>query len=138
MHRYAMGAVLALVMALPAAAQGGPGAPGGARRAMMEAPKSGQGVLEGITLSQEQQEQVDALWKANEGKRNEQMAAMRAMREAGTPPDSASMASMRAARQAQLDEYRKVLTPEQQKVFDQNVAAMRERAGGRGPAPGRP
>lgn len=117
-------AVLGLMVALaaPAAAQGG-----GNRS--MEGPKSGKGVLQGITLTAAQQAQVDSIWNANAPKREEQMAKMKAMRESGERPDSATRASMRAARQAQLKVYRDILTPDQQKVFDKNIAEGMQRMG---------
>lgn len=128
---------LVLVMAAPVAAQGGPGGQG-QRRGMMEAPKSGEGILKGITLTSDQQKKVDSMWKANEPMRTAQMERMQAMRESGTRPDSATMAAMRAQRQVHLNEYRAMLTADQQKVFDQNVAETRERMGGMGPGAGAP
>ena len=122
---------LALVMAAPVAAQGGPGGQG-QRRAMMEAPKSGEGILKGITLSADQQKKIDEMWKANEPRRTAQMEMMQKMRDSGERPDSATRAAMRAERQKQVNEYRAVLTPEQQKVFDSNVAEMRGRMQGMG------
>lgn len=121
-------AVLGLMLvAAPVAAQ----ATG--RRSMMDGPKSGEGVLRDITLTADQQARVDSMWKANEPRRNEQMAKMQAMRQGGQRPDSATMAANRAARQAQVREYRNVLTAEQQKVFDKNVAEAMERMGSGGP-----
>ncbi len=118
-------AVVGLMVALaaPAAAQGG------GNRGMMNAPKSGQGVLKGITLTADQQKKVDSIWNANAPKREEQMAKMRAMRESGERPDSATRAAMRAARQAQLKVYRDILTPDQQQVFDRNIAEGMQRMG---------
>ena len=129
--------VLAVFTAAPALAQGGPGGQG-QRRGMMEAPKSGEGILKGITLTADQQKKVDSMWKANEPMRMAQMEKMQAMRETGTRPDSATMAAMRAQRQVHLNEYRGLLTAEQQKVFDQNVAETRQRMGGMGPGAGAP
>lgn len=131
MRTIGMALVLAAVMAFPAAAQGG----GPPRRGMMEAPKSGEGILQGITLTSEQQKKVDSMWAANEPRRNAQMEQMRAMRESGTRPDSATMAANRAMRQAHLNEYRAILAPDQQKVFDENLSKMRARMGG-GPGGG--
>lgn len=142
MRTIGMMLVLAVAATVPAAAQAGAGGAGGqggggGRRSMMEAPKSGQGILTGITLNAEQQKKVDELWAKNEPQRQEQMEKMQKMRESGTRPDSATMAANRAARQAQVNQYRAILTPDQQKVFDENVAKMRERMGGPG-GPGGP
>jgi Spy/CpxP family protein refolding chaperone len=126
--------VLAVFTTGPALAQGGQGQ----GRGMMEAPKSGEGVLKGITLTADQQKKVDSIWKATEPMRMAQMEKMRAMRESGTRPDSATMAAMRAQRQVHVKEYRSLLTADQQKVFDKNLAEMRERKGGRGAGPGGP
>jgi hypothetical protein len=43
-------------------------------------------------------------------------------------PDSATRAQMMTLRDQSMKTYRGILTADQAKVFDQNVAAMRERA----------
>ena len=109
---------LLVLLATPAFAQGG--GPGGGR---MGPPKSGQGLLQGITLTADQQTKVDSIWKSNESMREQ----MRSQRQSGQAPDSAMRAHMMAMRDQQTKAYRDVLTPEQAKVFDKNVAEMRER-----------
>ncbi|HEX5634194.1 MAG TPA: Spy/CpxP family protein refolding chaperone [Gemmatimonadales bacterium] len=138
MRRTLLTLALSTLVALPAMAQGGPG---GGMRGPMGPPQSGQGIFQGITLTETQQQKVDSIWKAYEPQRNEQMEKMRAMRDAGTRPDSATRAEMMAKRQAHWGDMRTVLTPEQQKVFDKNSAEMRERmrgmGGGQGQGQGR-
>jgi len=75
-----------------------------------------QRLLQGITLTETQQAQVDSI-----------NAAFDARRPAFTPgqrPDSATMAQFRELNQQRDAAIRAVLTPEQQQVFDQNVASM--------------
>jgi Spy/CpxP family protein refolding chaperone len=48
----------------------------------------------------------------------------------GTPPDSATRDKMRDLFRRQADEIRAVLTADQQKLWDRNVAEMRERRSG--------
>ena len=110
---------LLILLATPAFAQGGGGGGGG----RMGPPKSGQGILQGITLTADQQTQVDSIWKANEPMREQ----MRSQMKPGETPDSAMRAHMMAMRDQQTKAYRAVLTPDQAKTFDKNIAEMRER-----------
>ena len=77
-------------------------------------------MLKGITLSAEQQAKLDAL-----------MAKHHTQREAAAPsgarPDSAARAKMRADMDKHYAEIRDLLTADQQKVFDANMAQMKER-----------
>jgi len=84
-------------------------------------PQSGKGLLTGITLTAAQQERVDSAWKANQPMRDK----MRAQMQSGQRPDSAQRAMMRSMREKNAAAMRAMLTPEQQKVFDQNIATMR-------------
>ena len=91
------------------------------------APARGLGIqyraLQGITLTSAQQAQVDSIVaKAR--------AAMPEMTP-GTPPSDADRQKMMKVSTESLDEVRTVLTPEQQTVFDKNVAAIKERMQGR-------
>ena len=61
---------------------------------------------------------------------------MRAQMESGQRPDSAQMVKLRAARTKTLGSYRGFLTPDQQKVFDKNVADMQARMESMGAAAG--
>lgn len=123
MRRTFLLAGLLAVLAAPAFAQGGGGMGGG----HMGPPKSGQGLLQGITLTADQQKKVDSIFESN--------APMRAQMQAGG--DSASRARMMPMRDEQMKAYRSVLTAAQQKVFDKNVAEMSGRMHGMG-GPGGP
>jgi len=91
----------------------GPG-PGGGRR--ME------GLLRGITLTPAQQAQVDSI-------REHYRSQMPAFTP-GSPPDSATREKMREHFRHMVDDIRAVLTPDQQKVWDRNMAQMSERRPG--------
>ncbi len=115
MKRTLMAIMATLAISVPAAAQkSGP-------------PMSGQGLFTGITLTSAQQKQVDSLWKSNQPERDKMKAAM----QSGQTPDSAQKAAMRATAQQNVAEYRSLLTPDQQKVFDKNVADMKAKMGGK-------
>lgn len=110
----ALGAALTLAAATPALAQqggGGQGRGGGGR--MMEM------VFKGIDLDAGQKAKVDSIV----AKYRAEMPAMTP----GTPPDEAARAKRREVMEKQQTDLRGVLTPDQQKVFDQNLADMRER-----------
>jgi Spy/CpxP family protein refolding chaperone len=113
---------LTLVAAAVAGAQspGGEGGGGGgfAGRRM-------QRLLQGITLTAAQQTKVDSIT----AKYRAQMPPFTP----GAPPDSATRAKMRALFGNQDEEIRAVLTPDQQKVWDQNVTEMRNRMQQRAP-----
>jgi Spy/CpxP family protein refolding chaperone len=81
-------------------------------------------LLEGITLTDAQKAKIDSI----SAKYRAEMPAFTP----GTRPDSATMARRRELMQQETAEIRSVLTPEQQKVFDENVARMRERMQRRG------
>ena len=112
---------------------GGPGM-GGRRGGPMQM------LMQGITLSDAQRTRVDSLMTASRAR----MQAMRGMTQGGgsdaSPggprPDSATRAARRQEMEAQRTALRNILTPDQQKTFDANVARMREmmqqRMGGAG------
>ena len=52
---------------------------------------------------------------------------MKAQMESGQKPDSAQMVAMRDMRQKAAASYRSVLTADQQKIFDKNIADMQEK-----------
>ena len=79
---------------------------------------------QGITLNAEQAK-VDSITAKYRG----QMPAFTP----GTPPDSATRAKMRELFGNQDEEIRALLTPDQQKVWDQNVTEMRNRMQQRAP-----
>lgn len=86
-------------------------------------------LLQGITLSAEQQAQVDSLGK-------KMMGDMQAMRADSTVDRETRMAKGREMRSKHLETVKAILTDEQKKVFDKNVADMQARmqqGGGRPP-----
>jgi Spy/CpxP family protein refolding chaperone len=115
----ACGLGLALALSASAAVAQGPGQGGPGRRM--------QALMNGITLTAEQQARVDSI-----------VAAFRAQMPPftpGSPPDSATMARRRELIRQQDDAIRAVLTPEQQTVFDRNreqLPTMPRRPGGPG------
>ncbi len=116
-------AALALV-ASPALAQNPAPAPGSGSRGMPAgfAARRVQVELKDITLTPEQQAKVDSIVARYRG----QMPAMTR----GTPPDSATRLKVRELMHSQDAEIRAVLTPEQQTVWDHNVAELRARRPG--------
>ena len=113
----ALGAALILAVAPMANAQAGGGAGGGRGGArMMEM------LFNGIELSDAQKTQVDSIQTAYRA----QMLA----RTPGQAPDPSARAAMRETMQKETADIRKVLTPDQQKVFDKNVEEMRNRRRG--------
>jgi Spy/CpxP family protein refolding chaperone len=91
--------------------QGPGGGRGGAARM--------QALLQGITLTAPQQAKFDSIQAAYQG----QMPAFTP----GSPPDSAAMARRREIGQKRDADLRAVLTPEQQTVWDTNMANMPQR-----------
>lgn len=96
--------------------QGGPGQGGMARQNEM--------LYKGITLTDAQKAKIDSIQTAGR-------ATMQGMMQSG-----ADMATMReqmmAMRQAQAAAVRGVLTPEQQVLYDKNLAEMQQNGGGMG------
>jgi Spy/CpxP family protein refolding chaperone len=99
---------------------------GGERRGRRGGDRS-QALLNGITLTADQQAQVTAI-------RERHRSEMQALNPRENPDDRAKMMQNM---QAQLAEIRAVLTPDQQTQFDKNVAEMRDRMQQRG-GPGGP
>ena len=97
----------------------GRGGPGGFR--------GEQALLRNITLSADQQQLVDSI-------RARHRTQMEQMRQQSGGDRDAMRGQMRTMMEKQQAEIRDVLTPDQQRQFDQNVADMRarmERGGGR-------
>ena len=86
-------------------------------------------LLKGIDLSDAQKAQLDSI----RAKYRAQMGPFTP----GTQPDSATMQKRRELMQAQQEDIRAVLTPDQQKVYDQNLAEMRSAMQRRFPPPER-
>ena len=82
-----------------------------------------QALLQGITLTAQQQAKFDSINTAFQ-------SSMPAFTP-GSPPDSAAMARRREMSQKRDADLRAVLTPEQQTVWDQNMANMPQRGGRR-------
>jgi len=120
MKRPFLAAIALLSLALPVAAQ----------QRMSGPPQSGTGIFTGITLTAPQQKQVDSIYASNQPMRDK----MKAQMESGQKPDSAQMSMMRDMRQKAAASYRSVLTPDQQTVFDKNLADMQERMRSMAPA----
>jgi len=75
-----------------------------------------------ITLTPAQQTKIDSI----QSHYREQMPSFTP----GSPPDSATRERVRAIFRHELDDFRAVLTSDQQSTFDRNVEAMRARRGG--------
>ena len=85
-------------------------------------------LFNGITLTPQQQTQVDSI----SARYQAQMRAMRDEMQNGGDRD-AMRGKMREMMQKQTDEYRAVLTDDQKKIFDKNVEDMRARMQNRRP-----
>jgi Spy/CpxP family protein refolding chaperone len=116
---------LCIGLGLVSAAVAGAQSPGGAGGGGGFAGRRMQRLLQGITLTSEQQAKVDSIT----AKYRAQMPPFTP----GAPPDSATRAKMRTLFGNQDEEIRAVLTPDQQKVWDQNVTEMRNRMQQRAP-----
>lgn len=132
MRKLAMVALVVMTMggtASMAAAQGGGMAGGRGRMSMIDRLLT---QPTAITLTADQQKKVDSLKTA-------QTAEMSAAREAAGDDRQAMFGKMREINTKYEAAVRALLTPEQQKTFDENVAAMpqRGRRGGGGLRGGR-
>lgn len=83
-----------------------------------------QALLNGITLTPQQQATIDSIQAVYQPR-------MRALMTPGSPPDSATRARIAEMRSNQDKEVRAVLTPDQQRIFDKNLAEMPQFGGGR-------
>ena len=127
MRKLAMVALAVMCMggtASVAAAQGGMGGARGPRMSMIDR------VLQqptAITLTADQQKKVDSLKSAMTDE-------MRTARESAGDDRQAMFSKMQEINKKYMDQVRATLTPDQQKTFDANVAAMpqRGRRGGGG------
>jgi len=123
--RMAIAGVAFLGVASVASAQGTPpqgeehhGGPGGFRG------RGSQMLFQGIELTDAQKDQIakiDAKYKA------ERDALRPAAGQMQGPPDDATRAKMNDIRTRSNAEYRAVLTADQQKIFDKNLADMKAR-----------
>jgi len=106
-----------LALAAPAAIAQNPPSADEPGRAAME--RRRELLFKDITLTPAERVKIDSIRARH---RAERPAFTR-----GSPPDSATRRSMRERMRAQMDEIRSVLTPDQQQLWDRNVAALRER-----------
>ena len=98
-------------------------------------PKEGQGemrrgggmggmLLKDITLTDAQKEQIKTIREKYVPK---QLELRKAVQATGGPPDEATRAKMMELQSQQSAEIRAILTPDQQKTFDNNLHEMKER-----------
>jgi LTXXQ motif family protein len=87
-------------------------------------------LFRGVQLSDAQRTQVQAIHKKYAEQRRTLVQQLRAETKDGqrVRPDSASRARVRSLMEQEMTELRGVLTADQQRTFDQNVAAFRDRA----------
>ena len=90
-------------------------------------------LMNGITLTDSQQSQIQAIEQKYAPEMQAFRQKMRDARQNGTPMDSATMRSMHDTNKKERDEIRAVLTPDQQAKFDENVKSMMSRRPGAGP-----
>lgn len=121
----AIGAAL-LVAAAPVAYGQGGQEPARARSGARGANRMMEMMFNGITLTDAQKAQIDSISTSYRS----QMPAM----QRGSAPDPSARQQRRELMQKEQADIRNVLTPDQQKVFDKNMASMRgRRRGGGGP-----
>jgi len=82
-------------------------------------------LLKDITLTDAQKAQVKTI---REKYLPQQLELRKAVQATGGPPDEATRAKMMDLQEKQAAEIRATLTADQQKVFDGNLKAMRDRA----------
>ena len=113
-HVALVGMALACVLAPARASAQNPPERGPGRRLEM--------LFKDITLTPVQQAKIDSI----QSHYREQMPSF----SPGNPPDSATRERVRALFRHEIDDFRAVLTADQQPTFDRNVQAMRERRRG--------
>jgi periplasmic protein CpxP/Spy len=119
-------AVAALALATPAFAQGGGGGGGGMQMSPEQRmARQKEQLFAGITLSAEQSAKVDTIMA--KGMRTQAEAMQAAMAGGDRAAMRETMMKMNTERN---DALKAVLTDEQKKKFDENVAAMPQRRGG--------
>jgi len=80
-------------------------------------------LFEGVTLTADQQTKVDAI----SAKSRTEMQALMPNGMQGGPPDESTRKKMDEIREHQTHDIRELLTDDQRKVFDVNVAAQKKR-----------
>ncbi len=115
---------------------GGGGGGGGGERRIDQ-------FFRGITLTDAERDSINKVMAAHDKTVDDRQRGAWRMHQGGMPPDSAARAQMQAQHAQFVATLRAVLTPDQQTVFDQNLADMRSRMqqrgmGGPGGPPGGP
>lgn len=82
-----------------------------------------QALFEGITLTADQQTKVDAI----NAKARADMQTLMPNGMQGGPPDDATRKKMDEMREHQMSDIRALLTDDQKKIFDENVATQKKR-----------
>jgi Spy/CpxP family protein refolding chaperone len=113
---------LCVGMTSVAAAQGQPEPQG--QGEMRRGQGMGGMLLKDITLTDAQKAQIKTI---REKYLPQQMELRKAAQATGGPPDEATRAKVMDLQEKQAAEIRAVLTPDQQKIFDQNLKEMRDR-----------
>jgi Spy/CpxP family protein refolding chaperone len=128
--RFAVAGIALCAGASVASAQGGPPAGGPPMGGMGQGRGQGQGgrgmqamLWEGITLTADQQTKVDDI----RAKYRKEMMELMPNGMQGGPPDDATRKKMEEMQEHQNHDYREVLTDDQRKVFDVNVATAKKR-----------
>lgn len=121
---FAISAALLMGASSLTQAQAGGGMPNRGNRGMMSSR-----LLQGIDLSADQKAKIDSIQSSYRS----QIPQMTP----GSPPDDATRQKRRAIMEKETADIRGVLTADQQKTFDKNLAEMRsrfrDRRGGPGP-----
>ncbi len=126
--RFAVAAMLVFV-ATTAQAQGGGqagGPPGGGMGQGGGAGRMNEMLFKGITLTDAQKTKVDSIQAAGR-------TAMQGLMQSGGMQDPATREKMTEMRKKQNVDIRALLTPEQQVIFDKNLAEMPAPGAGRRP-----
>lgn len=100
--------------------QGGWGRGGDGSRMRHRGGQGGDQMLDGLNLTADQKSQVTLI-------RDRYRLTTDSLRAGGAPRDSTSRAQFRQVMMQQMTEIRAVLTPDQQKQFDDKMAKMKER-----------
>ena len=130
--RFVVAGALIAVASTTAAAQGGQGAGQGQERGQGMTPEQRQArqnemLFKGITLTEMQQKKIDSIQVAAR-------TANQALMQGGGMQDPATREKMMEARRKTTADIRAVLTPEQQVVYDKNIAEMPQGRGQRPPS----
>ena len=124
--RFAVAGIALCAGASVAGAQGGPPAgapPQGQQGGQGRGGRGMQALFEGITLTADQQTKVDEI----NTKYRAQMQELMPNGMQGGPPDDATRTKMEGIREHQAADIRALLTDDEKKIFDANVATQKKR-----------